>query len=183
MSGSPGYPVLHRLLPVALARPERRVDERLEPLLLRAGEPVAGGAEVIADVAADFPDMVRVDFARALDGPARRRVELRIRRRLDERDAVGGRGVLRAPELVEHRRLHQERREVAVVDRERLAQGLERAFEVAQRAPDDGEVEPQAQVPAGARRRLEGRPGRRHVARRHRLQGSLVRASPRHCAA
>ena len=169
--------VLHGLLPVSFARPERRVDERLEPFLLRAGKRVTGVADVFADVAGELADVVRMDLARARDGLARRRVELGIGRRLDQRDAVGNGRVLRPPELVEQRRLHQERREIAVVDGERLAQRRECALDVAQLPPHDGEVEPQAQVAAMARERaLQGGPGRWHVAGRHRLQGGLVRA-------
>ena len=84
-----------------------------------------------------------VHLARTRDGLARRRVELGVRRRLDERNAVGVRGRDAAPEPVEHRRLHQERGKVPVVERKRLAQRLERAFEILELPPDDGEVEPQ----------------------------------------
>ena len=116
-------------------------------------------------------------LARARDGLARRPVELGVRRRLDERDRVGERGVVRAPELVEQRRLHQERAEVAVVERERLAQRRERAVEVLQLPPHHGEVEPQPDLAAllcdGIAQQGFCAP---HVAGRHRLQGGLVRA-------
>ena len=120
---------------------------------------------------------LRMHLARACNGLARRRVELGVRRRLDERDAVGLGGFDAAPEPVEHRRLHQERGKVPVVERKRLAQRLERAFEILQLPPDDGEVEPEPDVAAIVRDRIEKHRLRGlHVSGRHGLHGGLVRA-------
>ena len=116
-------------------------------------------------------------LARACNGLARRRVQLGVRRRLDERNAVGVCGFQAAPEPVEHRRLHQERGKVAVIERKRLAQRLERAFEILELPPDDGEIEPQPYVAAINRDRIDKHRLRGlHVSGRHGLHGGLVRA-------
>ena len=116
-------------------------------------------------------------LARARDGLPSRPVEFVVRRRLDEGDRVGERGVVRAPELVEQRGLHQERCEIAVVEGKRLAQRLKCAVKILQLAPDGGEVEPQPDLAAllcdGIAQQGFRTP---HVAGRHRLQGGLVRA-------
>ena len=100
-----------------------------------------GGA--FADELAELADMFRMHLARACNGLPGRRVELGVRRRLDERDAVGGGGLQAAPQPVEQRRPHQERGKVPVVEHQHLAQRLECAVEILQLPPDDGEIEPQ----------------------------------------
>ena len=149
----------------------------LEAALLRAGKRVARGADVLADVAAELGDVLRVHLPRARDRLARRRVELAVLRRLDQRDPVSDRRFLRPAEAVKQRRLHQERGKVAVVERERLAQCRERSLVVLELPPHHGEVEPERKPALAERERaLEQAAGAAQVAGRHRLQGGLVRA-------
>ena len=86
--------------------------------------------------------------------PAGSGIELGVRWRLHERDAVGRGGLDGAARPVEHSCAHEERGKVPVVQHEHLAERIECSVGVLQLSTHDREVEPEADIRAIVRERL-----------------------------
>jgi hypothetical protein len=175
--GQPGVVVLGGLLPVSAADAQRHVDERVEPVALRLRTTCSGIRDAIAHVLAELPGIRAVNDSPALDRLQRGRIESLIRGCVRECGAVGESGRHRPTLAFQHRRAHQQAREIAAIERQHLLDRVEGSIQVLSLATNRGEIEPR-----GNARSIEAHSlhqctlGLHEVTGRHRPHSGLVPA-------